>query len=56
MAIAALFTGTAKRNVLQDRYIIFYHGGFTNHDPRRVIEHDAATNTRCRVNIHLTRH
>ena len=56
MAIAAGFTGTAQRNGLQDRHVIFDHRRFTNNNAGGVIEHDPAANFRRRVNIDLEGH
>ena len=51
MTVTTAFAGTAQGNGVQNRHIVLNHGGFAYDDTRRMIEHDAATNTRCRVNI-----
>ena len=42
VAIAAIFTGAAEGDVLQDGDFVFDHGGFTDDDADAVIEEDGA--------------
>jgi hypothetical protein len=41
MALALLLSGSAERDVLENRNVVFDDGGFADHDPSRVIEKDA---------------
>ena len=53
MAILVLLAGTAKRHVMQDRDIIFDDGGLADDQAGRMIEENAATDFRRRIDISL---
>src|ERR1700730_7083060 len=53
MAILVLLAGAAKRDAVQDRDVVFDHGGLAAHEPGGVIEEDAAADPGCRVDIGL---
>src|SRR5690606_35028546 len=51
MTIAAFLAGTAQRHALQDGHIITYDGRFADDDARAMVEHDAAADPACVVDI-----
>ena len=53
MAVFVLLTSAAKRHVMQDRDIIFDDGGLADDQTGRMIEENAATDFRRRIDIAL---
>lgn len=51
VAFAAAVPGATERDTVIDEHIVANNGGFTNHDAHAVIDEEAATNHRTRVNL-----
>src|ERR1700737_399737 len=53
MAILVLLAGAAQRDAVQDRDVVFDHGGLAAHEAGGVIEEDAAADPGCRIDVGL---
>src|ERR1700738_1243020 len=53
MTILVFLAGAAKRDAVQDRDVVFDHGGLTAHESGGVIEEDAAADPGCGIDIGL---
>lgn len=51
MPCARVLAGSAERDLVKNRYVVFNDRGFTNHKRSRMIEQDPATNGRSWMNV-----
>jgi len=58
VAVPVFFTGATQRDGLQNGHAVADHSRFTDDQAGGMVQHDAVTKTRCRVNIdtELPRH